>query len=93
MEEQNTDCRAIVMEYLLHYCYKNSAKALLKEMSNLDNCANALQENSTSNITSNIKGNYDTIANVGMNIVLTYLYIGLDTKPTCKMYINDCLHD
>jgi hypothetical protein len=32
------DCRAIVMEYLLHYCYKNSAKAFLNEMSILDNC-------------------------------------------------------
>lgn len=37
MEEHiNSDSRAIIMEYLLHYCYKNTAKAFLKEMRLLD---------------------------------------------------------
>lgn len=47
MEEQNEDCRLIVMEYLFHYCYKNSAKALLKEMRNLDDCSEQLQTDSS----------------------------------------------
>lgn len=34
----NSDSRAIVMEYLLHYCYKNTAKSFLKEMRLLDSC-------------------------------------------------------
>lgn len=56
MEEQNDECRAIVMEYLLHYCYKNSAQALLKEMSNLDNCGNITNDtNSKSKSPTTIK--------------------------------------
>lgn len=42
MEHYNADSRAIVMEYLLHYCHKDSAKALLTEMKKLDDCSNSI---------------------------------------------------
>ncbi|KAG2211151.1 hypothetical protein INT47_006270 [Mucor saturninus] len=32
----SSECRTIVMEYLLHYSYKNSAKALLKDLNQFD---------------------------------------------------------
>lgn len=35
--------RAIIIEYLLHYCHKDSAKALLKEMRMLDSCSDSIQ--------------------------------------------------
>lgn len=38
MENQSSECQTIVMEYLLHYNYKNSAKALLKDLNHLDDC-------------------------------------------------------
>ncbi|KAI8874494.1 hypothetical protein K501DRAFT_328445 [Backusella circina FSU 941] len=38
MERNNDECHAIVIEYLLHYCYEQSARALLKDIKQLDNC-------------------------------------------------------
>ncbi|KAI8071126.1 CTLH/CRA C-terminal to lish motif domain-containing protein [Gilbertella persicaria] len=40
----NEACRAIVIEYLLHNCYKNTAKALLKDMHDLDNCSKVKED-------------------------------------------------
>lgn len=48
MNGHNEECRTIVMEYLLHYCYKNTAKSLLKELRTLDNCAEAIDSNKCS---------------------------------------------
>ncbi|KAI7899858.1 CTLH/CRA C-terminal to lish motif domain-containing protein [Cokeromyces recurvatus] len=44
MSEYNNECRAIVMEYLLHYCYTDTVKILLKEMQQLDSCTNLIQK-------------------------------------------------
>ncbi|KAI8993422.1 CTLH/CRA C-terminal to lish motif domain-containing protein [Pilobolus umbonatus] len=38
MEPMNSDCHSLVIEYLIHGCFKNTAKALLKETSKLENC-------------------------------------------------------
>jgi hypothetical protein len=43
METNGDECPAIVIEYLVHYCYEQSAKALLKEIKQLDKC-NATSE-------------------------------------------------
>jgi hypothetical protein len=45
MNDSNTDCKDIIMEYLLHYCYKDTAKALLNEMQLLDECSKAIEVN------------------------------------------------
>ncbi|KAI8646226.1 CTLH/CRA C-terminal to lish motif domain-containing protein [Parasitella parasitica] len=42
MDDSSTDCKDIIMEYLLHYCYKDTAKALLGEMKRLDECSKRL---------------------------------------------------
>ncbi|GAN06815.1 hypothetical protein MAM1_0136d06305 [Mucor ambiguus] len=43
MNDLNTDCKDIIMEYLLHYCYKDTAKALLDEIQHLDECSKAIK--------------------------------------------------
>ncbi|CAO3618402.1 unnamed protein product [Mucor fragilis] len=43
MNDLNTDCKDIIMEYLLHYCYKNTARAMLDEMQQLDECSRAIK--------------------------------------------------
>ncbi|KAL7313236.1 hypothetical protein PS15m_007006 [Mucor circinelloides] len=45
MNDLNTDCKDIIMEYLLHYCYKDTAKALLDEMQRLDECSKTIKLN------------------------------------------------
>lgn len=45
MNDSNTDCKNIIIEYLLHYCYKDTAKALLDEMQRLDECSKAIKAN------------------------------------------------
>ncbi|KAG2210422.1 hypothetical protein INT46_004048 [Mucor plumbeus] len=61
MNDSNTDCKDIIMEYLLHYCYKDTAKALLNEMQLLDECSKAIkvnvnhQDNELSDVSNNNK--------------------------------------
>lgn len=43
MTQYDNDCKAIVMEYLLHYCYKNTAKSFLSEINKLDICTKSIQ--------------------------------------------------
>ncbi|KAI9253181.1 CTLH/CRA C-terminal to lish motif domain-containing protein [Sporodiniella umbellata] len=45
MDHYDSDSRAIVLEYLLHYCHQDSAKALVKEMKLLDECSNSILTN------------------------------------------------
>lgn len=33
----NSECHSMIMEYLVHHCYKNTAKALLNETTKLNN--------------------------------------------------------
>ncbi|CEG76451.1 hypothetical protein RMATCC62417_11347 [Rhizopus microsporus] len=70
MEKYTVESRAIIMEYLLHYCYKGSAKALLKEMHTLDSCALSIQNqyNSNSSIISNSSSSNSSNSNSSSSI-------------------------
>ena len=35
----DSECHSMVMEYLMHNCFKNTAKALLKETNKLEQCS------------------------------------------------------
>ncbi|GAA5815734.1 hypothetical protein MFLAVUS_009248 [Mucor flavus] len=39
----DSECRSMVIEYLIHNCFKNTAKALINETSRLENC-NSIQK-------------------------------------------------
>lgn len=39
----DSECHSMVIEYLIHNCYKNTAKALLTETSKLENCTSIPQ--------------------------------------------------
>jgi hypothetical protein len=34
----DSECHSIVIEYLMHNCFKNTAKALMKETNKLEQC-------------------------------------------------------
>ncbi|KAI9481505.1 MAG: CTLH/CRA C-terminal to lish motif domain-containing protein [Benjaminiella poitrasii] len=54
MREYSNECRSIVMEYLLHYCYTDTVKTLLNEMKQLDSCTNSIQSENENNVDSDI---------------------------------------
>lgn len=56
MNDYDSDCKSIVMEYLLHYCYKNTAKSLLSEINKLDNCMNSIEISNTKGKKENVTG-------------------------------------
>lgn len=37
----DSECHSMVIEYLIHNCFKNTAKALLNETSRLENCSSS----------------------------------------------------
>ncbi|KAI8967439.1 CTLH/CRA C-terminal to lish motif domain-containing protein [Mycotypha africana] len=43
MTEYNDDCQAIITEYLLHYCYKDTAKAMLKDVCSLNGYTKSME--------------------------------------------------
>ena len=40
----DSECHAMVIEYLMHNCFKNTAKAFIDENTKLENCASVIQK-------------------------------------------------